>query len=177
MHMISLAPNHRPFFVWCDTDATTFAPNLELRPFVFDFCCFHCSFQFCLAYQTSFESARRPPSCNPPDVCSRPVGRSIPVFLLTKVGLLSRLHCGQGRTKWACGTSGSERRSTTACLPWAIAKYSNESHFHPKAVSRFHACSLHSGLHRNNNVMSVLIRTFARNRSPVVANAFRSAKV
>src|SRR5215831_4716813 len=127
MHMISLAPNHRPFFVWCDTDATTFAPNLELRPFVFDFCCFHCSFQFCLAYQTSFESARRPPSCNPPDVCSRPVGRSIPVFLQTRVGLLSRLHCGQGRTKWACGTSGSERRGTIACRPWAIEKYSSIS--------------------------------------------------
>src|SRR5262249_7565713 len=28
------------------------------------------------------------------------------------------------QTKWACGTSGNERRDTTACRFWAIEKYS-----------------------------------------------------
>ena len=124
MQVISLAPNHRSFFVRCDPDTTAFAPHLKLRICVFDFCFFHCSFRFRLAYPASFETARRPPQCNPPDVCIRAPGRSTQVFPPIQVGLLSFLRSGQGRTKWACGTSGSERRDTTSCLLWAIEKYS-----------------------------------------------------
>jgi hypothetical protein len=124
VQVISLAPNHRSFFVRCDPDTTAFAPHLKLSVCVFDFRCFHCSFRFPLVYPPSFESARRSPRCNPPDVCIRPPGKSTQVFRWTEVGLLSFLRSGQERTKWACGISGSERRDTTACRPWAIEKYS-----------------------------------------------------
>jgi len=127
MHMISLAPNYGSFFVRCDPDTTALAPHFKLRAYVFDFCYFHFPFPFRLAYPVSFESARRPTRCNPPDVRILPVGMSKPVFPPTEVGLLSLLRCGQGRTKWACGTSGSERRDTIGGRPWAIEKYSRIS--------------------------------------------------
>src|SRR5262245_57184675 len=123
-HVISLAPNHRSFFVRCDPDTTAFAPHLNLSVCVFDFCYFHCPFRFPLAYPASFENARRPPRCNPPDVCIRSPGRSTQVVPSTRVGLLSFHRSGRERTKWACGTSGSERRDTTGCRFWAIEKYS-----------------------------------------------------
>ena len=122
--MIRLAPNYSSLFVRCNTDTTAFAPHFKLRACVFDFCHYRSSFQSRSAYPDFFESARRPPRCNPPDVCIRPRGRSTQVFLLTQVGLLSFLRCCQGQTKWACGTSGSERRDTIACRAWAIEKYS-----------------------------------------------------
>ena len=122
--MISLAPNHCSFFVRCDPDTTAFAPHLSLSVCVFDFCYFHFPFRFPLAYPASFETARRPPRCNPPDVCIRPQGRSTRVFPSTRVGLLSFHRFGRERTKWACGTSGSERRDTIVCRSWAIEKYS-----------------------------------------------------
>jgi hypothetical protein len=124
MQVINLAPNHRSSFVRCDPDTTALAPHLKLRVCVFDFCYFHCTFRLRVAYPASFESARRPTWCNPPDVCIRPPGRSTQVFPSTQVGLLSFRRSGRERTKWACGTSCSERRDTTVCRLWAIEKYS-----------------------------------------------------
>src|SRR6266566_1221055 len=46
------------------------------------------------------------------------------IFPRTEPGLFLLLRCGRGQTGWACGTSGSEHRDTTACRPWAIEKYS-----------------------------------------------------
>jgi hypothetical protein len=127
MDVISLAPNHRSFFVRCDPDTTAFAPNLNISFCVCDFCYFHCFFRFPLAYPASFENARWPPPCNPLGVCIPPPGRSTQVFPSTQVALLSFLRSGQERTKSARGTSGSERSDTIACRLWAIEKYSTTS--------------------------------------------------
>ena len=124
MRVISLAPNDNSFFVRCDSNAAAFAPYLKLSACVLDFYCFHCSSRFRLAYPVASESARRQRLYSLPDVCNFPAGRSTQVFPPTEPGVFLLLRCGRGQTGWACGTSGSEHRDTTACRPWAIEKYS-----------------------------------------------------
>ena len=120
MQVISLATNHCSFFVRCDPDTTAFAPHLQLRVCVFDFCNSILPSSFVWLTRHLLKQ----PRCSPPDVCIRPRGRSTQVFPPTQVGLLSFRRSGRERTKWACGTSCSERRDTTACRLWAIEKYS-----------------------------------------------------
>jgi hypothetical protein len=124
MRMISLAADYNSFFIRCDPDAAAFAPDLKLGCCVFGFCRFHCFSRFHLACPVAFESARWQRPCNRPDVCSCPQGRSTPVFQPTEAGVFRLLRSGRERTKWADGTSGSERQDTIACRLWAIEKYS-----------------------------------------------------
>ena len=124
--MIGLTADYDSSFVRCHSDAAAFAPDLDLGACVFDFCHFHCSSRFRSVHPAAFESARRLHRCNPPGICSCPVDTSRQVFRPPDIGdgVCPLLRYGRGRTKWAGGTSGSERRDTIGCLPWAIEKYS-----------------------------------------------------
>ena len=124
MRMINLAANYNSFFIRCHSDTAAFAPDLKLGCRVFHFCHFQFSLRFHLACPVASESARLQRRCNPPDVRNCPTGRSTPVFRRIGVRLFPLLRSGRGRTKWAGGISGSERRDTIACRPWAIEKYS-----------------------------------------------------
>ena len=170
MRVISFAPNDNSCFVGCDSNAAAFAPHLKLSACVLDFY-LHCSSRFRLAYPVASESERRQRLYSLPDVCNFPAGRSTQVFPPTESGVFPLLRCCRGQTEWACGTSGSEHRDTTACRPWAIEKYStnltsirkNDAGSFPR-VRRFGPSSLNSDLHRDNNVVPALVRTFARTR-------------
>src|SRR5260370_27274592 len=92
MRMISLVTNYNSFFVRYHSDTAAFAPDLKLDPCVFDFCHFHCSFRFHLAYPVAFESVKRPRRCRRMSaIVSGRQPTEVDVFLL--------LRCG--RTKWA----------------------------------------------------------------------------
>jgi len=77
-----------------------------------------------------------------------------------RVGVFPLPRRGRGQTKWARDTSGSERRDTIADPLWAIEKYIQRI----SLPSKMPEYSLNSGLDRCNNVMPVLVGTFARNR-------------
>ena len=124
MRMISLAVNYSSFFIRCHSDTAAFAPDLKLSACVLDSYHFHCSSRFRWAYPVVSESARRPRLYSLPDVRNFPAGRSTQVFLPIELRVFPLLRSGRGQTEWARGTSGSERRDTTACRPWAIEKYS-----------------------------------------------------
>ena len=124
--MISLVPNYNSLFIGRYSDAAAFAPDLKLGFCAFRFCRFHCFPWFHSAYPVAFESARASRRCNLPDGGNCLTGRSVPVFQLRGVGVFPLLRCGRGRIKWAGGTSGSERRDTIACRPWAIERYSTD---------------------------------------------------
>ena len=135
MGMISLAVNHNSLFIRRHSDAAAFAPDLKLGLWAFRFCHVHCSSRFHWACPVAFESARPSRRCNPPDAGNCPTGRSAQVFRPIEVGVFPLLRRCRGRTKWAIGTSRSERRDTIADQPWAIEKYSTGSHFHHKCRS------------------------------------------
>src|SRR5215475_15470394 len=124
--MISLAANHNSLLIRCHSDAAAFPPDLKLGLCAFRFCHLHCSSRFHWACPVAFESARPSRPCNPPDAGNCPTGRSTQVFRPMQVGVFRLLRRCRGRTKWANGTSGSERRDTIADQLWAIEKYSTD---------------------------------------------------
>ena len=124
--MIRLATNYSSFFIRCHSETAAFAPDLKLGFGAFRFCHFRCFCRFHWVYPVAFESARASRLCNLPGACNCLTGRSAPVFLPTAVRVFLILRCGRGRTEWVYGTSGSERRDTIACRPWAIERYSTD---------------------------------------------------
>jgi hypothetical protein len=123
-HMIGSFTNHDLFFIRSNTNAAVSHRTFNSVFLISAFSTFVIAFRHRFPRPVAFENEQQPQLCNLPGGDIRRSRRSAQVFQEKRVRFPRR--CGQGRTRLALHTSGSERQGTTLRQLWTNEKYASK---------------------------------------------------